>query len=398
MTETQIDMFEEYEETKEDETDLDPLSDKDLRDVIVNATDWTVETILSQLNKGNIQLNPQFQRRDAWKEKRKSEFIESLLLGLPVPQIVLASNKEKKGKYIIIDGKQRLLSIRQFAASVDDKTFDQLKLTSLTVKKDLNGKSLDDLKAHSQYIDDVNAFENETLRTVVIKHWPSEEFLYRVFLRLNTNSVGLSPQELRQALHPGKFIDYAEETSGKSAAIKEILNIKKPDFRMRDVEIFVRYYAFRFFLNGYAGSLKQFLDTTCAELNSQWDEKNTELIQAADELEEAHSITKSIFGENAYKKWIKTKYESKFNRAIFDIMAFYFSKKEIAHKVQGREHEVEQAFKNLCERDTAFLSSIERTTKSVDATSLRLSKWAEALNSVLGTNLHVFSVHENRIV
>src|SRR5947209_7589571 len=81
---------------------------------VVNGTDWTTETIVSQLRRGNIQLNPRFQRRDAWKLDRKSRFIESLIVGLPIPQIVLAESKQERGKFIVLDGKQRLLAILQF--------------------------------------------------------------------------------------------------------------------------------------------------------------------------------------------------------------------------------------------------------------------------------------------
>src|SRR5690349_7343822 len=83
---------------------------------VVSATDWTTETIITQLDRGNIQLNPKFQRRDAWKLDRKSRFIESLIVGLPIPQIVLAEAKKQRGKFIVIDGKQRLLSILQYWA------------------------------------------------------------------------------------------------------------------------------------------------------------------------------------------------------------------------------------------------------------------------------------------
>src|SRR6478735_6597778 len=81
---------------------------------VVSGTDWTTETIVSQLKRGNIQLNPRFQRRDAWKLDRKSRFIESLIVGLPIPQIVLAESKSERGKFIVLDGKQRLLSIVQY--------------------------------------------------------------------------------------------------------------------------------------------------------------------------------------------------------------------------------------------------------------------------------------------
>jgi hypothetical protein len=63
------------------------------------ATDWTIETLYGQLSKGNIELNPEFQRREAWNDTKKSRFIESVLLGFPIPQIVLAERKDKTGAY-----------------------------------------------------------------------------------------------------------------------------------------------------------------------------------------------------------------------------------------------------------------------------------------------------------
>lgn len=63
---------------------------------VIWGTDWTTETIARQLEKGNIDLNPSFQRRDAWSEQEKSKLIESLMLGFPVPPIILAENKQKR--------------------------------------------------------------------------------------------------------------------------------------------------------------------------------------------------------------------------------------------------------------------------------------------------------------
>jgi hypothetical protein len=76
----------------------------------------TAETVVSQLKRGSIDLNPNFQRRSAWTDKRQSLFIESLILGLPIPQLILAEDKTKKGSFIVIDGKQRLLAILRFSA------------------------------------------------------------------------------------------------------------------------------------------------------------------------------------------------------------------------------------------------------------------------------------------
>src|SRR5713226_2936552 len=102
-------------EGTESEEDLGAIDPSLLGRAVVAGTDWTAETILSQLAKGNITLDPAFQRRDAWKQARKSKFIESIILGLPIPQLVLAESQELKGTFIVIDGKQRLLSLQQFA-------------------------------------------------------------------------------------------------------------------------------------------------------------------------------------------------------------------------------------------------------------------------------------------
>ena len=110
------DDFVEVPDQTETVEDIDGLDQRTVSQAVVSGADWTTETVISQINKGNIQLNPRFQRRDAWESDRKSRFIESLIIGLPLPQLVLAEAKNKRGSYIVIDGKQRLLSIRQFAA------------------------------------------------------------------------------------------------------------------------------------------------------------------------------------------------------------------------------------------------------------------------------------------
>ena len=111
----EVNFFEEDEEQGDGfDSEEKRISELDeISEIVVSGTDWTTETILHQIIGGNIELNPRFQRRDAWSKIRKSRFIESIVLGFPIPQIVLANNKER-GKYIVLDGKQRLLTILQF--------------------------------------------------------------------------------------------------------------------------------------------------------------------------------------------------------------------------------------------------------------------------------------------
>ncbi|HBQ0382060.1 TPA: DUF262 domain-containing protein [Klebsiella variicola] len=391
--------FFEYDEQAENEEDVELVEGTDFSAAVVSGTDWTTETIINQIDKNNIQLNPDFQRRDAWDKTRKSNFIESLILGLPIPQLVLAERKEQRGAYIVLDGKQRLLSIRQFAAEKNDQVYEPLKLSGLEIRKDLKGKNLHDLKDDADFYNDVAAFENQPIRTVVIKNWPSEAFLYHVFLRLNTGSVQLAPQELRQALHPGAFVSYIDAKAPENEAIKSILKLKKPDFRMRDNELLLRYYSLKNFLTEYVGDLKKFLDDTCLRFNKDWSNVEKKISEQFEQLNYAHEAILSIFGSNSYKKWFAVDYEKRFNRAIFDIMALSFSYSEVRAAVAGREKEVEELFKKLCNDNYAFLASIETTTKSLKSTYTRISVWFNELNYLLNTKLPTFELDDatNRI-
>jgi hypothetical protein len=383
----------------EGEDDLEKVDLTKLNQAIVAASDWTTETIVHQLNRGNIDLNPGFQRRDAWTASRKSKFIESVILGLPIPQLVLAENKNKKGSYIIIDGKQRLLSLRQFSASSNDKQYTPLRVAGLEIRSDLIGKTLEDLESDPKLADDLRAFQNQTIRTVVIKGWPNEAVLYLIFLPLNTGSVPLSPQELRQALHPGPFLAFVDEQSGKLAGLQKILNITKPDFRMRDAELMVRYFGFTSFLPLYKGNLKAFLDETCASLNRDWGTIEGQINLQLAEMNAAFDATFTIFSDlNAFRKWDGTAYERRFNRAVFDIMMFYFSNPSIRKRAISSRKSVEGDFKSLCKSNTEFLKSIESTTKSMEATTNRLRIWGETLSKRIGIKFSIPRLRGNEII
>jgi hypothetical protein len=374
---------------QETEEDINGLDKDNFSEAVLWSTDWTTETIISQLKKGNIELSPNFQRRDAWGTDRKSKFIESIILGLPIPQIILAERKDKRGSYIVIDGKQRLLSIRQFCVTDDNDTFEPLKLARLKVLNDLNALTYSELEKKADFSRYISAFENQAIRTVIIRNWPNQNFLYTVFLRLNTGSLPLSPQELRQALNPGSFTTFADIFSSETQLIRDALRIKKPDYRMRDVEVVVRFYAFKNFIESYTGNLKDFLDATCEILNKQFDKDNTKIIQQSEELKLAIDSTFKIFGDNAFNKYSNGEYTGVFNRPVFDIMTFYFSVPEIRDEALNRSKEVVTLFESLCTNDIDFLKSLEASTKNVEPTAKRYFEWGKGLKAVLNKEIKI---------
>jgi len=320
-------------------------------------------------------------------------------LGLPVPEIVLAENKKKKGSYIVIDGKQRLLTIRQFYSTDENKNFSRFKLSTLEILTELNGKTYSDLEKNAEFRSYQEALDNQSIRTVIIKNWPNDDFLHIVFHRLNTGSVALSSQELRQALHPGEFIDFSEQFSRESRTIQRMLRLKEPDNRMKDVELVIHYFAFKNFLPKYGGRYKKFLDDIVEELNHLWKEKEVEIKTQANDLNQAIDSTIAIFGfDDAFKKYSSGSFQRTFNRTVFEIMVYYFSEDRIRTVALNKKSEIKTAYIHLCQNDTEFVRSIEISTKNIDKVVKRYSTWGSVLSSILQIEISIPILVEGRIV
>jgi hypothetical protein len=400
ITEEEVTFFEKEEDQEiehESRNKLIPVLEE-ISKIVVSGSDWTTETILNQLVRDNIQLTPRFQRRDAWDITRKSRFIESLILGFPVPQIVLAVKPKEKGKFIVLDGKQRLLTILQFYGKSEKTKNNAFVLKDLEFRRDLIGKKYDDFQNDVILSSDLNALDNQTIRTILIRNWYSEDLLYKMFLRLNVESTPLSPQELRQALHPGSFINFLDDKSVESKALRKILKSPNPDFRMRDVELLLRYIGFHYFISEYRGNLKAFLDMTCENLNKDWEKIDDDIENTVNQFEEAVETTINIFGDNFSRMWLGNKYRSQFNRAILDVMVFYFKDETIRESAQRNKEKVEEAFKSLCSSNSNFKEAIEGTTKNIRETYNRLRLWGESLLTVLDVDFNLPELVDNRII
>ena len=396
--------FDEEDEYLDDELESNGKQQsalKEISKILVVATDWTTATILDQLVRENIQLNPRFQRRDAWDITRKSRFIESIFLGFPIPQIVLASQEKKRGKFIVLDGKQRLLTILQFYGRSETPN-DSFALKNLEFRPELNGLTHEKIQNDILLNSVLDALDNQTIRTTLIRNWRTESLLYKIFLRLNLENTPLSPQELRQALHPGDFINFLDDESIKNQALRKILKSKNPDPRMRDVELLLRYVAFHHFLSDYRGNLKVFLDMTCEQLNNDWKARELEIGDTVSQFENAVQTTTTIFGEeNIFRVWLSSSktYRSKFNRAILDVMVFYFSDPVIRQAAEENPAGVENAFKELCSSSNSqFREAVEKSTTSIRETHTRLSLWGKALLKVLDVEFNVPELLDNRII
>jgi hypothetical protein len=374
----------EIEFIEEDDAELELAETKQFSDAVLHSADWTVETIVSQLTRLNIELNPRFQRRDAWNVRRKSAFIESLILGLPVPQIVLAEKKGQRGKYIVLDGKQRLLSLLQFTGNAANGTKNGFRLSGLEARGDLARKSYAQLRDPA-FENDLNAFMNYTVRTVVIRNWPSYDFLHLVFLRLNTGSVKLSPQELRQAMFPGEFSNVVDDAAAASVSLSSLLGTNGPDARMRDVELLVRYLAFHFYLSAYPGRMKDFLDQTCEHLNNEWPVRH-EAVQAA--IAKFNAGAEVLIDTLGLDVVARKQGSRSFNRAIFDALIFFAADDQIRDAMSRNPETVRAAYAEIS-ANPDFLLASESDTAGVPNTLARLALWGSRLREALGIHFAI---------
>ena len=195
--------------------------------------DIVINSLLGQIDDGTIHLRqitdrPKFQRRYVWTDRMASRLIESILLDVPIPPCYLA--QDKYYKLDVIDGQQRIFSIYRFVNN-------HFKLRELTILGEYNQKAYFELPATLR-----RKIETYTLRCVIVTNNSDPELRFEVFERLNTNTVPLNAQELRNSISRGSLIDLLGDLA-KDPLWLQILNHKEPDKRMRDEELILRFFA-----------------------------------------------------------------------------------------------------------------------------------------------------------
>lgn len=375
---------------------LSTIDENDVSQLVVYSRDWTVQTIVQQIDEGNVDLNPDFQRRNVWDNQKRSRLIESLMIGYPVPEIVLAEVIGEKKKYVVIDGKQRLLAIYGFS-KINPDIWDGLpKLKNQTILGHNNGLTLDDFT-----VEEKRRFLNADVRCTLLSGYKNYATLYDIFYRLNTGSSPLTMQELRNSIYKGEFSRLIIRHTDKEIPLRSILNIKIADKRFKDAELLLKYLYLEFSKEKYGGALRRELDFFTDYMNVHWGKYSVNLIERCRLFDSACSSLLYIFSmadvdSSVAKKWLNEKgaWESRFNRSLFEVQVHYASRMlEDGVKIDKSFSDdfiegVKDAFKN--ER---FVSAVESTTAGVTQHRDRFNIFFDCLNSRLKKNYSVpFSV------
>lgn len=222
-----------------DTLDKDKLIEKEIQDqqrnISYDTKEYTVEIIVKKYQEGlekddNEFFVPDYQREFVWDDVRQSRFIESLLMGLPIPYIFLAETKE--GRYEMVDGSQR---IRTLAAFVSD----ELKLRGLDKIKEINGIRFSQLPKSRQ-----RKFLNISLKMIVLSELTTEESKNDIFERINRGSDILKEMEKRKGIYKGAFNDYIYSLA-KNELYQKLTPISHwVEKRQEREELLLRFFAF----------------------------------------------------------------------------------------------------------------------------------------------------------
>jgi len=358
-----------------------------LYDISIIPNDFNINTIFNLIKTGGIEM-PYFQRNYIWDQKRASKFIESLVLGLPIPQIFLY--QKERNKFLVIDGQQRLLTIYYFinqrfplknkraelrkifddngsipeAIISDDEYFQDFKLKialpDAEVPHPLNGlrySALGEYKA---------SFEFMTIRCMAIRqNSPQDDdgSIFEIFSRLNTGGVNLNAQEIRACLYSSEFYRMLGEINA-SPQWRRIWGKVEEDKRSGDIEVLLRSFALLCDHSQYKGSMNSFINQYAKKAMEFSEGK----IQYFKELFEAFlnactSIHKSVFESKT----------GKFNVALFD--GVFVASAEDAYKANTLNIKEIQGNKILeLKNDEEFSEAVTHSTSHTKAVRKRIDR------------------------
>jgi len=344
---------------------------KEMRSLRTQAYDKSVSDLVSMIKKNDIVFNPEYQRNYVWDNKKASLLIESILLNIPIP--VLYASEDDDGAWNIVDGLQRLNSLMNFYNG-------KFSLRGLEVLTELNLQKYEDLNLKAKrFLDGAN------LRVILLFNDSNPEIKYDIFMRLNTGSVKLKEQELRNCLYRGELNEMIKEVI-KDKILLEIFNLKEPHKRMDDAELVLRYLAISEHfdkengtINNYSGVMKSFLNVYMgSHKNITQAERKSYKAKCINTFEKVYSI----FGKNSFRKMTDGHYSGPINRSLMDVLMISFEDYSNDSLIMKKD-DIEELYRSLPIKNKDFDDAITFSTSSKDILDYRISTWINELKIIM---------------
>lgn len=302
--------------------------------IVTEQARYPLDTISTMLKSGKYDLNPDYQRRKRWDATKQSKLIESFIINVPIPPIFLY--EVEFARFEVMDGLQRLTAI-------DDFYNNRFKLTDLEEWNELNGRTYAELPDRIREGIDRRYLSSIVLLNETAKTQTEAEYLKQlVFGRLNSGGDKLTPQETRNALYGGKFNSFCIKLSkddnfrstwsfplykydnNELINERELLNSGDSYRAMEDVELVLRFFAFRHYkkLSSFR-SQEKFLDEYLNQANSYSEQTLSELDFI---FRESFDLVNRIFGEKAFFMPENSQKKSTPTKTVYDPMMQSISK------------------------------------------------------------------------
>jgi hypothetical protein len=309
----------------------------------------SVFELLRREGRGDLVLAPDFQRTDVWDRKHKSELIESILMGIPIPLIYLFEDED--GVRQIIDGKQRITALKDFLGN-------KFPLSELSMLPNLKGKKFNDIIPLLQ-----SKLEDYQLHSYVIQPPTPEHVKFNIFERVNRGGINLNKQEMRHALYQGKSTKLIQTLAESQEFRSSTGDGVKPN-RMRDRYLVLRFVAFFLLVTNrlpgiqYRSDIDAFLASTMKYLNTKAP------VDLVEEVKESCLVgmrnVYQLLGHEAFRFTPKNGGNKRpVNMGLFEMLVFAFCKINISHVSKNRAIQIVEKWKEDIDENDMFSGSID---------------------------------------
>lgn len=225
------------EKDKEESENMPTKNIKDYKFTTMGG-DFQIRQLVQQISEGDIEI-PNIQRKYVWSNNTASRFIESALLDLPLPSIFLC--RQTNGKFLIIDGLQRLTTLKYFL-NMENTNGKIFRISnSKDIYEDWRGKTFNELN-----VDDQRRLKNKTIHAIIVEQLHPENYdgLFLIFERINSGGVQLNQQEIRNAIFQNNYSRMLSNIN-EDDLWREVFGDSSPHKRMKDIEMILRYLALK---------------------------------------------------------------------------------------------------------------------------------------------------------
>lgn len=355
----------------EPDDETPPPNRADDRPVSSQPHDWTLSALRDKYERGQLDLQPTYQREYVWKLRPElpSRLIESLLLEIPMPPIYFG--KIAGGRLEVIDGQQRLTTMINFITN-------QFPLEKLQRMASLNRKFFKELPEEQQ-----TKILDAPIHSVVIDSGNRSELRYEVFERLNRGSMALNEQELRNCVYRGPFNDLLAELE-RDLYWRKIRGTTDPEPRFVEREIILRFFAFVNRGQFYSSPLKRFLNQYMAH----YAPSNPDQIKIqGDMFRQTVQNIYAVFGANSVRTYTvdarsNGSWDRKFSVAAFDVQAGALVGKSAA-RVQAVAEQIREQYLYCLLSDDLLQAAIARHTSETTKTKYRWNTFRAMVEPII---------------